>query len=186
MTSMKKILTVLLAFAMLFSLAACSEAQEVSGNSGPGFSAADLSLSHGGSTYKCDVHIEDVISALGEGYTYSEAMSCAYDGLDKVYSYESEGADFSTRPDGDRDLVCEIYVYSGDWQTSKGIKIGSTADDVTAVYGEPSRSTNFVSYYELPASNDLSTGASLYFEYMDGDGVVTSFGIVAEQLIGEE
>ena len=75
MTFMKKILTVFLAFAMLFSIAACSEAQEVSESSDPGFSAADLSLSHSGSTYKCDVHIEDVISALGEGYTYSEAMS---------------------------------------------------------------------------------------------------------------
>ena len=183
---MKKLIAAALAFAMIFSFAACSESEQSGDNTKPGFSASDLAVSHGGKTYTCDVYIEDVTASLGEDYAYSEAMSCAYDGLDKVYGYESEGADFSTRPDGDRDLVCEIYIYDGDWQTAKGIKIGSSIDDVKAAYGEPSRSTNFASYYEIPASNSDSTGASLYFEFLKGDGTITSFGVIAEQLIGEE
>lgn len=183
---MKKFFAAILAFTMIFFFAACSESEQSGNNNSSGFSAGDLKVSHGGKTYTCDVYIEDVISSLGEDYAYSEAMSCAYDGLDKIYGYEAEGADFSTRPDGDRDLVCEIYIFDGDWQTAKGIKIGSTIDEVKAAYGEPSRSTNFASYYEIPASNSDSTGASLYFEFLNGNGVVTSFGLTAEQLIGEE
>lgn len=182
---MKKIFALALALVMISALAACGGETEQDPDA-VGFSAADIEVTRGSDTYECDVYIEDIIAAFGEDYAYSEAMSCAYDGMDKVYGYASEFVDFSTRPDGDRDLVCEIYVYGGDWVSSKGIGIGATIDDVVAKYGEPTSSTNFISYYELPASNAESTGASLYFEFLGGDGVVTSFGVVAEQLAWEE
>lgn len=181
---MKKILAFVLALTMIFAFAACGEGESTSTE--PGFSAADLVLTSGGKSYKCDVYIDEMTAAFGDGYAYSEAMSCAYDGMDKIFSYADKTVDFYTRPDGDKDLVCEIYAYGGDWATSKGIALGATTDDVVAKYGEPTSSTNFVFYYELPAPNAESWGANLYFEFMNGDGKVTGFGVVAEQLAWEE
>ncbi len=181
---MKKIAALLLVFVMLFALAACSEAEQTSNE--PGFSAADLKISSGGKTYAVDVYIDEMTAAFGDGYDYSEALSCAYDGMDKIFSYADKSVDFYTRPDGEKDMVCEIYAYGGDWTSSKGIALGATRADVVAKYGEPTSSTNFVYYYEMAASNAESTGASLYFEFMNGDDSLTGFGVIAEQLAWEE
>lgn len=184
---MKKFFAMMLALVMCFALVGCGE-DEKTPSSDPtepvaGFSASDLVLKKGGTEYKCDVYIDDIIADFGENYEYSEAMSCAYDGMDKVYGYGSDSIDFSTRPDGDRDIVCEMYAHGGDWTTAKGITFGASREQVIEAYGEPTQETNFMYYYILPASNAESEGASLYFEFQGNE--VQAIGVTAEQLIGE-
>lgn len=186
---MKKVFALVLALMMCFALVSCGEDETTSPSSdivepAVGFTASDFVLKNGDKEYKCDVYIDDIIAEFGEGYVYSEAMSCAYDGMDKIYGYADAGIDFSTRPDGDKDIVCEMYVHGGDWATAKGITFGSTREQVIEAYGEPTQETNFMFYYILPASNADSEGASLYFEF--ADNAVNAMGVTAEQLIGEE
>ncbi len=187
---MKKFFALILATAICFALVGCGGGEQTpssapSDENAAGFSASDLVLVSGGKEYKCDVYIDDIISAFGEGYTYSEAMSCAYDGMDKVYGYGDAGIEFSTRPDGDKDIVCEMYAFNGDWTTGKGITFGKTREQVKEAYGEPTTFNDFIYYYTLPASNEESEGASLYFEFAE-EGYVSAIGMTAEQLIGEE
>lgn len=184
---MKKFFAMILALVMCFALVGCGEDEKTSPSpdaSAPGsFAASDLVLKKGDTEYKCDVYIDDIIADFGKDYTYSEAMSCAYDGMDKVYGYGSANIEFSTRPDGDKDIVCEMYVDGGDWTTAKGMTFGASREQVIEAYGEPTQETNFMYYYILPASNAESDGASLYFVFQDN--AVQAIGVTAEQLIGE-
>ena len=71
------------------------------------------------------------------------APSCIGKGEDHVYTY----ADFtlySYVEDG-KDSLREIAVTGGDFETRKGIRIGSTTAEVTAAYGEPEE-PGFYSY----------------------------------------
>lgn len=182
---MKKILTMLLIAAMLMTVVGgCSnESEQVSGDSQSGaFSKNDLYLTISGEEYRCDVYIDDIIAVFGEDYEYSEGMSCAYDGIDKNFSYED--LDVYTRPDGDKDIVIELCSYSEDAKSSAGIGVGGNADEVREAYGEPTSSTSRLMSYEIAPASDDSEGASLYFR-LDDSGVITAVGITAEVLIGE-
>lgn len=182
---MKKIAAIILAAALAFALCACSAENgsvQTGGSTSGAFSQKDLYLSIDGKSYTCDVDISDIVSAFGENYEYSEGMSCAYDGMDKVFTYPE--LDVYTRPDGDRDIVIELCAYGANTASSAGIKPGASADDVRAAYGEPTSETSRLMSYEIaPASAD-SEGASLYFK-LDSDKAVVAVGVTAEVLIGE-
>lgn len=79
-----------------------------------------------------------LIELLGESDRYSEADSCAYEGMDKCYGYELTGGDIeiSTVPllDG-ADTICELYVTTPAAVTTRGVRVGSTAYDVEKAYG---------------------------------------------------
>ena len=173
---MKKLLTLLLAVLLFTTLfAGCS------GKDAAPFSKADLYLTIGGSKYVCDGNVQDLLSVFGDGYEYSEAISCAYDGLDKIFSYD--GLDIYTRPEGEKDLVSELCAYE-DVTSSKGIAIGASADEVRTAYGEPTQQTGRLLKYVIAPASAESDGASLYFKLADGK--VSAIGVTAEILIGED
>lgn len=183
---MKRIAAIALAAIMMIGVfSGCSgENGSVStgSNTAGAFSENDLYLVIGGTKYTCDVYVDEITKAFGDGYQYSEGMSCAYDGMDKIFTYPE--LDVYTRPDGDKDIVIELCSYGSDVTSSAGIKIGSSGDDVKKAYGEPdSETSRLMSYKIAPASAD-SDGASLYFK-LDSSGTVTAIGITAEVLIGE-
>ena len=82
---------------MLAVFAGCS------GQPAEGFSQSDLSLTVSGESFDCDTNITQVIAKLGENYEYAEGRSCAYDGLDKTYAYDT--ATFYTNPLSEGDIV---------------------------------------------------------------------------------
>ena len=75
-----------------------------------------------------------MLESLGEPVNYSEAASCYYDGMDKVYSYD--GFEIKTYPSGDKDFVQDICMSSDSFKTPEGVTIGSTLEAVTTAYGE--------------------------------------------------
>lgn len=81
-----------------------------------------------------DDNMAGVLAALGEPNQYFEAASCAFDGLDKTYTYA--GFVITTRPDGDTDLIQSILLTDDSVSTPEGIYIGCSADEVIAAYGE--------------------------------------------------
>jgi len=76
----------------------------------------------------------DVLAALGEAQSYFEAASCAFNGLDKTYTYA--GFSITTRPDGEKDYVNSILLTDDSVTTAEGVYIGCTAEEVAAAYGE--------------------------------------------------
>jgi len=75
-----------------------------------------------------------LLDYIGEADSYFEAASCAFDGLDKTYTYSD--VEIITYPDGDVDYISSIRLLSSAAATPEGITIGSTKDDVIAAYGE--------------------------------------------------
>ncbi len=88
----------------------------------------------GEATVAVNDDMADVLSALGEPQSYFEAESCAFEGLDKTYTYS--GFVITTRPDGEKDYVNSILLTDDSVTTPEGLFIGSDYDDVIAVYGE--------------------------------------------------
>lgn len=101
-----------------------------------------ISLTIGGKTYAINQKAAPLIKALGRNYHVSKAQSCAYEGYDKVYTYQyrSNGScEISTVPLlGGEDTICEIAVrnyINKDIESSKGIKLGDSRTDIENAYG---------------------------------------------------
>ncbi len=95
----------------------------------PGFE-----FDYNGVTIPMNVDAAPVVEALGETTAYMEAASCAFQGLDKFFTYS--GFELSTYPDGEKDMVYSVYFLDDSVTTKEGIYIGSSKDDVIAAYGE--------------------------------------------------
>ena len=99
--------------------------------------AADLAgfvFRSGGVAIGMNQEAAPVVAALGGWDNYIETESCAFQGLDKIYSYA--GFDLYTYPKDDVDYVNSIYFTSDAVSTPEGIRIGSSLDEVLAVYGD--------------------------------------------------
>ena len=93
---------------------------------------------------KIDQDMSEALTALGEPLSYFEAASCAFEGLDKTYTYA--GFTVMTRPDGNKDYINAIFLTDDSLTTAKGIYIGSTADEVISAYGESTKTDTLISY----------------------------------------
>lgn len=91
-----------------------------------------------------DQDMADVLSALGKEQSYFEAASCAFEGLDKTYTYP--GFQIITRPEGDKDYVNSILLTDDSVTTPEGLYIGSSKEEVIAAYGEGESSGSAIMY----------------------------------------
>lgn len=83
-----------------------------------------------------DEPADGVIAALGEPISYYEAPSCAFEGLDKIYTYNSFVIE--TYPgENDESLISSISFKDDSVTTKEGVMIGSTKEKVLELYGEP-------------------------------------------------
>lgn len=148
---------------------------------GGGDSKDDMyALTIDGVTIKGNTKVQQYLDKLGDDYEYSESISCAYDGLDKIYTYDN----FSiyTYPQGDQDYVLEVEVLGGSYTTGKGIKIGSSRAEVIKVYGDKYLEDGILLYYNKTNDAQDATAPMLYF-IMEND-TVTGFGVVGESVEG--
>jgi hypothetical protein len=114
-----------------------------------------------GVTVSVNAAMAPIAEALGEPTSYFESESCAFQGLDKTYTYGS--VVISTYPVDGEDFVYTIELKDDTVETTEGICIGSTKDDVTAAYGTASSETDTALSYE----KDDSVLAFIF----DGDSV---------------
>lgn len=161
---MKKICVMLISIALLCCLVACDTANQPLDSSDNAESSGSNEKSKYIFVYNgVNVSVNDDMSALleklGEPKSYFEAASCAFDGLDKTYTYS--GFVITTRPDGDKDYVNSILLTDDSVTTTKGIYIGSSREDVVAAYGE----SNGVVAAKLTYSD---SGVSINFIIEDG------------------
>lgn len=129
---MKKLCSIVPALMLILSLTACGgdpkPTEQAAGPYAFPVAAAD------GYVVELNSDMAQVLEKLGEPVSYFEAASCAFDGLDKTYTYA--GFTITTRPDGDKDYVNDILLTDDTVTTAEGVRIGSSLSDVTAAYGK--------------------------------------------------
>ena len=148
---MKRLISLILAAALALAFAGCSKPeepeneapvmisggqQEVSGASG----SSGIAFEFDGVSVPLNVPSDEIIASLGEDYQYFEAQSCAFQGMDKVYTYGS--FQIRTYTDGDTDKILSVEFLDDTISTPEGIYIGCSEDQVIAAYGSDSLSEN--------------------------------------------
>ena len=86
-----------------------------------------------GVTIHMDQNMAEVLEQLGEPLGIFEAPSCAFDGIDRIFSFP--GVQIHTYPDGDLDFVHTISIRDDSVTTMEGIYLGSSWEAVLAAYG---------------------------------------------------
>lgn len=115
-----------------------------------------------GNSVAVNQDMTEVLAVEGEPLSYFEAESCAFDGLDKTYTYA--GFVISTRPEEGKDLVNSILLTDDSVTTPEGVYIGSSRDAVIAAYGEGD---------EVGASLSYTKGDCTLNFIFDGDTVIS-------------
>ena len=90
--------------------------------------------------------ISTIVAALGEPTSYFESNSCAFQGLDKVYTYGS--VIIRTYPEDGKDYVLSVELKDDSVQTPEGVSIGNTLEFAESIYGKASRKTDASLVYE--------------------------------------
>lgn len=80
-----------------------------------------------------DSEVAPVLSSLGEANSYFEEASCAFDGIDKTYSYS--GFEIKTYPSDAGDKIQGVFLTDDRVQTPEGLRVGSTKSDMESLYG---------------------------------------------------
>lgn len=84
-------------------------------------------------TIAMDAEATPIVDALGEPISYFEAASCAFEGLDKMYTYNSFEVD--TYPMNDADYISAVIFKDDSITTAEGVAIGDSKEKVKEVYG---------------------------------------------------
>ena len=193
---MKKLFAILTALVMLLALAACThspspavdpdategsapagsapadptEVQDMKGK--PFDNEADMAVVINGKAYPVRVDSAEVLSALGDGYTYGETVSCVYDGDDNPFPYD--GIPVSPVPDGGADII-EMFTITGPaYTTTRGITVGATRDEVIAAYGENYFDDGYLTY---PESADIENISEMRIQFLFEDDAVSEIYI---------
>ena len=154
---MKKILISILLAAMVFCLVACQENNNLQNQE------KSYTFVSGTTKIAIDADAAPILAALGAWRDYAESASCAFEGLDKVYTYA--GFELQTYPMGEKDFVYMIILQDDTVATEQGIRIGDTKDAVLAAYGTPDKQTDTALTYN---------GTGMYLQFILRDGAVTS------------
>lgn len=91
-----------------------------------------------------DADAAPIVEKLGEPASYFEAASCAFEGLDKMYTYN--GFEIDTYPDGDKDYVSSVILKDDSVATAEGIYIGDSLEKLQQTYGEAKESGGMYIY----------------------------------------
>lgn len=157
---MKKFVAVLMTAALLFCMAGCGNdekvidgnqqsggadaAQSAGGQSGQSSNYAGYAFSVKGTVIEIDADVTPVLDALGKELSYYEAASCAFEGLDKMYTYS--GFEIDTYPNGDKDFVSTIILKDDSVSTAEGVSIGDSREKLEQAYGSGSEEGNMIIY----------------------------------------
>lgn len=137
----------------------------VGGNQSENDQTKDASyvFKYDGMEFSVNEDIESVVGKLGEPVAYYEAASCAFEGLDKFYTYSSFQLD--TYPKDGKDLVASIYFKDDLVKTAEGVSLYMTKDDMISAYGDATTVNDNEYIYE-------KGNGRLHF-ILDGDEIIS-------------
>lgn len=87
---------------------------------------------YNGVSVTMDADAAPIIEKLGEPASYFEAASCAFEGLDKMYTYS--GFEIDTYPVGDKDYVSSVILKDDSVSTAEGVCIGDSFEKLQQTY----------------------------------------------------
>lgn len=120
-------------------------------------------LIYNGVAIEIDADAAPIVEQLGEPDSYFEAPSCAFEGIDKIYTYGSMELD--TYPMEKEDYVSTIVFKDDIITTTEGIGIGDTVEKMEAVYGAGWTDAGGMAVYE-------KDGMKLCF-ILEGDSIIS-------------
>jgi len=106
-------------------------------------------------------------NALGKPNFLFEAESCAFEGMDRIYSYD--GFEIYTADDGE-EKITSILIMDDSVKTVEGIYLGETVDKMIALYGEADEQ-NFETYTYYRGDS------LLIFMFEDGELVSVEYSL---------
>lgn len=117
---------------------AAETAEEANGENGEearaeGTSYKGYVFRSGDVVMEMDAEAAPVLDKLGEPNSYFEAPSCAFEGVDKMYTYGSFELD--TYPTGDKDFISAVIFKDDSITTPEGVGIGDSREKLTEAYG---------------------------------------------------
>ncbi|MBQ7955641.1 MAG: hypothetical protein IJ282_07805 [Lachnospiraceae bacterium] len=159
---MKKWKVLLMSAALAAAFAACGGGEQTPVNgeesnvAGESAGAGDASKEEAAKGYvfvyqgvsiSADALAAPIVETLGEPVSYFEAASCAFEGLDKMYTYNS--VEIDTYPDAEgADRVSSIILKDDMVETPEGVSLFETKADMIAAYGENYKEENGLLVYE--------------------------------------
>jgi hypothetical protein len=156
----KSAIIFLVLLSAVIMLAACGK----SDNGTEALSESDLKFLFNDKYFELDSDVQPLLAELGSDYDFSEAPSCVYEGTDK--SYEYQGIAIYTYPLNGKDLIDEIILYGSEFETSRGIRVGSSKDEIIKAYGEQYIEEGDMITYRLNVSE--SDSPCIYFVMSNG------------------
>lgn len=135
---MKKFLAVLVSVVLCFGLVACGGKEEPKADDSQaaanGAKVDGYVYDANGVVMTMDDEADAIVTALGEPISYFESASCAFEGLDKTYTYD--GFTLNTYPDeSGKDLVSSVVLNDDTVETKEGAKLGMEASEIESIYG---------------------------------------------------
>lgn len=139
----------------------------------------DLVFTHSGMSFMLDSDAMPLIEALGNDFEYIEIPSCVYEGNDKSFIYN----DFEvyTYPLNGVDMIDEIIVLTPLYETSKGISVGDSVQELINVYGEKYTDQGGLITYHTKQSDKKSPVIYFYTE----NGIIVSIHYYSASNISE-
>ena len=143
MKKMKKIVFALVTAGMLaVSLTGCGKSSDDQASGGSVQSGlvddakqlTGYNFSYNGTVIAPNMDMAELQTKLGDPVSYFESESCAFQGMDKTYTYNSFV--IKTYPDGDKDYVLSVTLKDDTVSTNEGVTIGAAKQTVLDYYGE--------------------------------------------------
>ncbi len=160
---MKKLLIVFVAVFMLVGCSSDSNDKKETSTQEEGFV-----FEINGTAVSMNAETTPILKSLGEEISYYEAKSCAFDGLDKTYTYA--GFQLMTYPKNDKDYVNSIVLKSDTVTTQEGVCIGDKKEKVEEKYGKDFENKNGAYIYTKGKSK---------LEFIFTDDIITSITYTA-------
>lgn len=85
-----------------------------------------------------DADMEPILKELGEPASYYESPSCAFNGIDKTYTYS--GFEIDTYPSGKKDYVFTVVLRDDTVTTAEGVAVGDSVEKLKEAYPEAEES----------------------------------------------